>query len=251
MGIEFQEDPEGIFEIVEEPYCRPDDHTPPWNLYVSGCDSFDALLEGDDSADTSKSRGSIFIYKRFISARQTSHIFVAKCTQRTPDDTEFYQNTYKLNYWYNAQMLFEYTKIGIGRWYVTNKLSHYLMERPSLEKEGIIARTKSTNTYGIAMPEKVKVHAIKNYSAYIKGLLSAGDDEAVVEPKVNEMYFVSQLQDALRFSFGSSEHDETMAASLALLADSELHNIDIEETKQTAYKFPTYKTSKSGITYFG
>lgn len=248
VGIEWIDDVNGIFEKVEDPYKREGETQPPWHLYVSGCDSFDALLEGED---TNKSKGSIFIYKRFISAHESSHVFVAKLTQRTSDDVEFYQNTYKLNYYYHAQMLFEYTKIGIGRWYVTNKLSKYLMQRPKLEQEGIIKKTSSTNTYGIAMPEKVKVHAIKNYSAYIQGALAEGNGTVNIESKVEEMYFVSQLKDALEFSFGSSKYDETMAAAITLLAENELYNVDINETQQQAFKFPVFKTGSNGTMNFG
>ena len=248
VGIEWTDDINGIFEKVEDPFIRPGETSPPWNLNVSGCDSFDALQE-QEVAD--KSKGSIFVYKRFISAGQTAHIFVAKLTQRTTDDIEFYQNTYKLNYYYNSQMLFEYTKIGIGRWYVTNKLSRYLMPRPQLEREGVIKKTQSTQTYGVAMPEKVKIHAIKNYAAYMKGSMNEEGEDGVIEPKLSEMYFISQLKDALDFTFGSSKFDETMAAAIALLADNELYNVDIRDTKQTAYKFPTYKTNKQGKLYFG
>lgn len=251
VGIEWIDDVNGPFEKIEDPYIREGKYSPPEYLYVSGCDSFDALLEKEDpNKDTSKSKGSIVVYKRFLNANQTSHIFVAKLTQRTSDDVEFYQNTYKLNYYYNAQMLFEYTKIGIGRWYVTNKLSKYLMQRPQLEKEGIIKKTTSTNTYGVAMPEKVKVHAIKNYASYMKGALSEESGQ-VVDTKINDMYFLSQLKDALEFTFGSSKYDETMASAIALLAENELYNVEVEEAVENAYKFPTFKTNKYGRTYFG
>lgn len=239
MGVKWVQDKNGPIEIVEHPEWVVDStlngQKIPF-LYISGCDSYDAVEEEGDAA-SDKSRGSIFVFKRFWTPEKTGKIFVAKCTIRERDATAFYWETVKLNMYYNSKMLYEHTKIGIAQHYITNKLHRFLHERPKLEEVGVVKKTVSTNRYGLVMPDQVKVHCIKRYAKYI-------DDY------VENMYFLTQIEDALKFHFGSSSHDETMAASICIVHDDDLHNVEIRERKKEVMKFPTF-TTVNGRTHFG
>ena len=173
------------------------------------------------------------MFKRFWKATETGRMFVAKCTQRTDDATSFYWNTVKLNMYYRSQMLYEHTKIGIAQHYITNRLHDMLYPRPRLDTVGIIKKTVSTNTYGITMPIQVKQHAISRYGQYI-------------DQYADQMYFPSQLLDAMEFRWGSSKHDETMAAAIAILGDDDMYNVLIKESKEKSMNFPKFVRDRNG-----
>jgi hypothetical protein len=235
-GVRWEADPNGIIEILEHPEWVIDRAVEKFPfLYVSGCDSYDAVEEESKGPD-SRSKGSIFIYKRFWTPNRTGNVYVAKCTIRMKNATNFYWETVKLNLYYNSRMLYEHTNKGISQHYIMHKLHAYLHPRPKLEEVSVMKKTVSTNRYGLTMPEEVKIHCIKRYADYI-------------EKFSEDMYFVSQIEDALKFVFGSSKHDETMAASIAKVADDDLHHIVLEQHKKQIMHYPTF-TTLNGITQF-
>lgn len=248
IDVRWEEHAEGIFEIIEHPPWRPDGlkagQNPvfPENLYISGCDSFDAVEEELEEEYNTKSPGCCIMYKRFWKATETGRLFVAKITQRTGDASIFYWNTVKLNMYYShpesyCKMLYEYTKIGIGQHYIIHKLEHLLYPRPKLDSVDVVKKTSSTNRYGIAMPIQIKKHAIINYGKW-------------VATYIENMYFSSQIKDAIEFRFGSSVHDETMAASIALLADNDMYEIEVEEEVENKIVFPVFRTNHVGKMVF-
>ena len=168
------------------------DGSVPEKLYISGCDSYDAV---EEESTEGKSSGSIFIYKRFWKISVKGDLFVAKITERPDDAEEFYWNTVKLNMYYGCQMLYEHTKIGIARHYITNKLTKYLYPKPDLVSLGVIKKTQSTNRFGVTMPDPVKRHCISKYATWIKA-------------HIEDMYFATQIEDGINFIFGSPAFDE-------------------------------------------
>lgn len=242
-GVKWVADKNGPIEILEHPewVAHPTQYSEkiPF-LYISGCDSYDTVGEEDPGPD-SKSKGSIFIFKRFWKPTMTGRFFVAKCTIRERNSTNFYWQTVKLNMYYNAQMLYEHTKVGIGQHYITHKIDYMLYERPKLEevtvsRKKVVNKTQVTNRFGLVMPIQVKIHCIKRYSAWV-------DDYS------EEMYFLSQIKDCMDFNFASNKHDETMAASLCIIADEDMYDVQIKESKKQARKFPTLVT-ENGRTSF-
>jgi len=232
VGVEWVQDENGPFEIAEHPQMDNVSRKPMRGLYIAGCDSFDAVAE-DDEGNDEKSKGSIFIYKRFWKATETGNMFVAKLTQRTNDATKFYWNTVKLNMYYGCQMLYEHTKIGIAQHYITNKLHHMLYPRPKLDSVGVIKKQYATNTYGITMPIQIKQHAIMRLSAYY-------------DNNIDQCYFPSQILDAMEFRWKSNKHDETMAAAIAILGDDDMYQVKIRENKEELKRFPKFVYDRSG-----
>jgi hypothetical protein len=250
IDTRWEEDVDGIFEIIEHPPWRPDGMkagAQPLlleDLYVAGCDSFDAVEEEMTEEINTKSPGCHVVYKRFYKAHTVGRLFVAKITQRTGNATEFYWNTVKLNMYYShpgsyIKMLYEYTKVGIGQHYIVNKLEHLLYPRPKLDGTDVIkGKTTSTNKYGIAMPTQIKKHAIINYGRWL------GEN-------IENTYFSSQLKDAIEFRFGSSKHDETMACSICCLADNDMYEVEVQEEIKESMKFPTFRRNSTGKMIFG
>ena len=243
-GVRFEANPKGDFEILEHPHYEGM-HIPKW-LYVSGCDSYDSFGAEDETGEEARSKGSIFMYKRIIDPLdpEANNKFVAKCTLRDKDSNKFYEATAKLNMYYyggTPMMLYEHTKVGIMDWYNRNKLLHLLYERPKIAYDGIqVKKSVANNKYGLAMPDKIKKFTIDGYSKWMY------DPENVENSGYSRMYFVSQMEDAINFIWGSSKHDETMAAALAIVVDNDLFHVAVKKEPDKPVRFPRYVRDSLG-----
>lgn len=234
IGVKWVDDPNGPI-LVAEPPMRIKGEVP-LGLYVSGCDSYDTVGEEEDKSGM-KSKLSIKVYKRFYNASSPSHLFVCSYTLRTPDAREAYFKTLLINMWYDCQMLYEHTAKGIGMWYIMNKYHSYLLKRPKLDSMDVIKKFTSTNMYGIAMPDDVKLHGIKRYGEYIR-------------ENSDQMYFPDQIKDAIDFTFESNEHDETMASAIALIASDSIHHIEVSEVQENDVHWPVHTRDDQGNMQF-
>lgn len=250
-GVKWVADPEGVFEILEHPeWTRKD-----WlkgimhNLYIAGCDSFDAVAEDTsklkkknkgEAKRARKSRGANYIYKRFAdNVALTSRFFVARIVQRTDDATEFYMNTVKLNMYYNAKVLVEYTKLGILQYYITGGYEYMLYKRPHLDST-IVKESVSTNKYGIAMPIQIKRHVISLLARYVR-------------KDCDQIFFPTLIRDMMRFTYDGldkNEHDDTMAAAICMLADDDMYKVAVKESTPVGYAFPKYVRDAAGNLVF-
>ena len=226
----------GKFLIKEKPQLL--NGVIPKHLYISGCDSYDSIGVEDDKGEDDRSRGSIFMYKRILNPLDPIHSdFVAECTIRELDSDDFYEATAKLNYYYNSQMLYEHSKVGIVGWYIRNHLTRYLYPKPELayEKAEIIS-SKSNNKYGLAMPIQIKRVVIDEYVKWTKA-------------NSQKMYFEDQILDAINYRWTSSKHDRTMAAGLAITAANDLFNVEVKTKDKNPMIFPVYN-KQGGVINF-
>jgi len=245
-GVRWEQDPEGVFEILEHPaWSRKDwKHGRVNHLYVSGCDSFDAVAEDDRKMSESerknrKSRGANIVYKRFFNASETSRVFVAKLVQRTDDATDFYWNTIKLNMYYNSKILVEYTKTGILQHYITNGFEYMLHRRPRLDST-VVKESLTTNRYGISMPSEVKRHVISRLVSYVR-------------TDADQIFFTSLIRDMLGFTFegrDKNQYDETMAAAITIVADDDMFKIAAKAAESSAVHFPKFIRDSKGNLVF-
>lgn len=238
VDVTWEDDPKGIFEIAEHPYWRiPGNSTEKVpGLYISGIDSFDAIMEKEDKiAQRRKSSGSHFVRKRFWRPNEF-HGFVAKFTQRTNDATEFYWNTIKLNLYYSSKALIEYTIKGIFSHYIHHGFEWLLYKKPRLDST-VVKESVTTNTYGISMPVEVKEYIVKMLARDMK-------------QHPEDYFFLSLIKQALDFVFGSSAFDEIMAAAIALLAEQDMMKIVIKEMNKKDESWPKYVRDSRGRLVF-
>jgi len=246
VGVRWVANPDGIFEILEHPAWTKEswNHGKIANLYVSGCDSFDAVAEDDRKMSESerknrKSRGANLIYKRFFNASETSRLFVAKLTQRTDDATDFYWNTIKLNMYYNSKILVEYTKTGILQHYITNGFEYMLHRRPRLDST-VVKESLTTNRYGISMPVEIKRHAISRLVSYVR-------------TDADQLFFTTLIRDMLGFTFegrDKNQYDETMAAAITIVADDDMFKLAARSTESNTTHFPKFVRDSFGNLVF-
>lgn len=217
VGVKWTPSETGIFEILEHP--RKDENKQHFkHLYVSGCDSYDSTATEDSTGESNRSRGSIYIYKRAFIRDDFHSAFVAKCTIRERNSDKFYEATAKLNMYYNSKMLFEHTKVGIYQYYRENGFIGMLLERPTVAYAGIKKRT-SNNRFGLTMPAAIKQYCVEEYDKYIT-------------ENIDKMYFVSQLMEAINYVWGSPKFDETVASFLAIVADKDLFEKQVDRIKK-------------------
>ena len=249
-GVEWRADEDGPFEILEHPEWTKKT----WekgkisNLYIAGCDSFDAVAEDTvklkklkaDVTRGRKSRGANYIFKRFFpSLQMTTRLFVARIVERTDDATVFYDNTIKLNMYYNAKVLVEYTKLGILQHYIHTGYEHMLYKRPRLDST-VIKESTSTNRYGVAMPIQTKRHVVTLLAKYVR-------------TDCDQILFQSLLRDMMRFSYeglDKNDHDDTMGAAICMLADDDMYNTAVKEEEKVSWSFPVYRRDPSGNLVF-
>lgn len=177
-------------------------------LYISGCDSYDADVSTTDSI------GSMFVYKRFLNADITGNLFVAEYTGR-PDAIDFYENTAKLNWYYNSRMLFEATNLGIKQWYINNNMIYVLKEKPEVAYSNI-KDSRADYTYGLQMPDPIKAFCTTEMKKWIKLW-------------VHHLFFTDQIEDFIKFT-RDTNHDRTIASMLCIVQD--LDNARISEQEQ-------------------
>src|SRR5690606_33602499 len=106
-GISWDQSNFGRYRIVEHPMIEPGKKRAWPSLYVAGTDSYDR----DKTASTHGSFGSMHVFKRFLDANHTSNLFVASLHERPETSAEFYEDTAKLAYYYNAMNLVEYSNL--------------------------------------------------------------------------------------------------------------------------------------------
>jgi len=137
----------GCIEIFNSPERDADDQIFS-QRYIGGIDPFD-----DDSAPTSVSLGSMFIFDRY-----TQRI-VAEYTDRPEKASDFYENCRRLLLFYKAKALPENNKLGIVTYFEHCKSLHLLAEtpvqlrnktewKPNLNTSYGYRTTKETNSLG-------------------------------------------------------------------------------------------------------
>lgn len=210
---------EGCITIYEFPYKNNQDVTPS-NLYIAGCDPYT-----QDQADTSPSLGSIFIYKRFINANETSNIIVAEYTGRPMKSEDFYENCRKLLTYYNANCLYENNVPGMKQYFEMRGCLRLLAEQPDIVKD-LVKDSIVKRNYGINVSQPIKIYLIERIKSYLLTEFEEG------EYNVEKIYSVNLLKELINYS-PDNNFDRVIAFGLCLIQEDEYHQVKVKETKKT------------------
>jgi hypothetical protein len=205
----------------------------PLGIYVSGCDSFDHDIDVDErrakGASNEVSMGSMFVFKRIKHYGDFGMCPVAQCTHRPRTANEFYENTLKLNCYYNSRMLFEHTTIRIINYYEVNRMAYqYLLPKPKCLTGVIDGYKPEENKYGLPMPEQVKRHLEKLCKDYI-------------EDFADNIWFPDLLKDLMTYS-KDQNYDRVIAFMLCLI-----HNMEISYINEDSIA----AMNKKKVAFFG
>jgi len=219
------------FELVEQPIDGFK------NIHLSAVDPYhidDELEEMKKPASEQgdRSKGCMCVYRRFVNQNTIGELPVAFYTDRPYSKEKFYENCLKLAIMYDTQILVEYNDDGFLKYFIDNKMTRYLKERPRAADS---PWSQVTNRYGIHM------------KTFQKKLLTELVDE-YIKKHWEDIYFLKLLNE---FSvYGRKNTDRVMAFGMALIHDMDnLKNIidsSKEEKLEKMAGLPEFSRSDDG-----
>ena len=237
-GVDYKiDDEKGWCSILELPE-RDENKAVFRNLYGAATDSYDF-----DEALTSSSKGSVWIYKRFLNADRVYRTWVAGYVER-PTTAEggadlFYERTLMVCVMYNALNLIEWSKIRIFDFFKTHGAHSFLKERPQFVLARLIKESKQVNEYGIDPATK---------SDWLKLLR-----DYLADPEnIKKVYFVELLEAWASFKYDPSGRkyncDITISTSLNLVLEKDEMLISVQSTEVRTKRrlTPVYESNSDG-----
>jgi hypothetical protein len=181
------------------------------NAHVSAVDPYhvdedlEEMKKGKSKNAAKRSEGSMCVYRRFVDINTVGELPVAFYTDRPYTKEEFYENCLKLAIFYDSQILVEYNDDGFLKYFVRNKMTRYLKERP---RSADAPYSTATNRYGVHMKGHQKRIVTDLLDDYIKN-------------HWEDLLFLKLLNELA--VYGKKNTDRVMAFGMALM-----HNMDVE-----------------------
>lgn len=228
----------GDLIVFEEP--RKDNNGEVYkNLYVAGIDAID-MGTGDSATDNDVSDFCIVIKRRAFGMESPKYVAMYKARPR--EIKTAFETAMRLLVWYNAKALLEYTKISIQQYFINNKKSHLLMERPDF---AITAKTRLSRNkkklVGLPATEAVIKHGLELISMYIEDYWYEIDSEDMLEQMLNYSYEAKRKFDIIA------------ALQCAEIADEELSGVTPTNVSKASkeWKDIGYYIDTDGVKRFG
>lgn len=205
--VKFVDDRFGHTRILHHPFFDRHGNHLYKGMHCSGIDSVD-----QEQAETSDSKLSCVVYRRFTSVDIAGNLPVAIMHYRTDSPAEMYEQALMMNIYYDSMALIEYTKFRIietwERWFADQM---YAVPRPD---SLLSPESKQRQKYGIMMTTDVKETMI----SLIKEELSEYRDH---------IWFVELVRELMEFL--EINTDIAMAYGLAVLNKRRMLRIVAEE----------------------
>ena len=145
---------------------------------------------------------------------------------------DWFENNLLLFAWYNAKSLVEYNDEGFFDFFVRNKATKFLKERP---RSADSPWSKVSNRYGVHMKTYQKNLVIDLIDDYVK-------------THSDRIYFLELLEDLS--NFGIKNVDMAMAFGIVLLHNTDNDNLRVrkvnEEKASNEYFLPTFSQDSDG-----
>ena len=181
---------EGCVVIYEHP--EKIDGKVPYGLYLSATDPY-----MHDTAKSSDSYGSTFVYKKFYAADKTYDIIVAEYTGR-PDTTEdYYEVVRKLLIYYNSKCLYENQFKDMKTHFQHKGCLNLLAPQPMVIKD-IIPKSTVKRGFGVHMPMQMKSAAV----IYLRDWLL--EEKSPGHTNLMDIFSVPLLQEMVKFNFNAN-----------------------------------------------
>lgn len=220
------------------------------NLYICGVDSVDGDLKAgtlknlkkNSSGDVTEiSKLSCLIKKRFFSSQRSSNMYVLQITYRPENIDDAYEQVLMACMFYNCKANVEHTKIGIIKYFQQKKALNRLFKRPGICYQDV-RKSRNSNDYGTAMDGagKVIVYGLNSISKYIDSFH-------------DNLLFLDLIDELLKFEDEErSKFDRVMAMMMTEIADDELMDIMVKDTKPVeVWQDVGYYTDEKGVRRFG
>jgi hypothetical protein len=147
------------------------------------------------------------------------------------DDDVFYENSVKFAVYWDMEILFEYTKFHIIRYFYDVGADKYIKNRPDIEEAGT---QNHRNKVGIKMTTQVKPVLVKMLKAEVK-------------ENIHKCFFEIIIMDLIKFGDGNT--DIAMTYGIVLLHRMDIFD-EITEDIELGYREPDYDVSFSQGSYY-
>ena len=202
--------------IIYEPPYEGEDGTPPYGMYIAGCDPYDH--------DKSKagSLGSTLVYHRLTKK------VVADYTARPETSKDYYEVVRKLLLYYNAKLLYENEKKGLFDYFDYKNCTYLLADQPECIND-VIQNSTVRRGKGIHMSTE-----LKNYGeGLIKTWLIDPYDERNTDIKnMHKMRDQALLKELIAYN-GDINTDRAMAFMVLMYYVLELRKYAVVEKEET------------------
>ena len=194
--------------IFEEP--QKDENGEVFPIYFPGTDSYDRT-----EANTSTSKGSMYVFKGFQGANSVNKMWVgrifARPTEAQGGNNKFYELTMLLSAYFGmAKNLVEFSNILIFSYYESRYATNLLKERPQFVNANWIIDSKMGNKWGIE--PSTKPHWLSKLRSTLRE-----DNFALV----HKMWDKQQLLEYIQFRYDPSgkkyNSDVTIASALSVV----------------------------------
>ena len=211
----------------------------PYGLYLAGNDPID-----QDSAHTSNSLGSFFVYKTFYRADKTYNQIVAEYTGRTERADDFYENCRRLCIYYNAKCLYENQLKGLKNYFMEKNSLQYLYEQPSNMIKDIVKDSHVNRGYGVHMSKEIK----QQCEIYLKQWLleSRADINGKTILNLHTILSIPLLKELIAYD-GEINTDRVVAFMLCILQSKEMYKVIEANSKESS---STYNDAFFKKSYF-
>ena len=199
-----------------------------------------------DTANSSVSLGSTFIYKTFQKFDKTYQIIVAEYTARPELENIYNDNLIKLLTYYNAKTLYENNIKGLKIYFEQKKCLHLLKEQPKILKD-IVKDSTTQRGYGIHMSEPIK----RQCEIYIRDwlLTKKCDSDGVETEQLNlhSIYSIPLLQELIAYDSKQGNFDRVISFALCILHENENYHVRVDSAKEKKFKEAFWNQKSTGI----
>lgn len=204
---------------------------------IGGCDSYDE--EADEKAGTENlSAGCVMAYRTFCGPTRLYNKPVGLLVERGDasfDDDAFYENAVKFAIYWDIEILFEYSKILIIRYFYDVGAGKYVKGKPNIEEAGT---QNHKNRDGVKMTKEVKPVLTKCLKAEVR-------------ENIHKCFFENVILDLM--AFGEKNTDIAMTYGLCLLHRMDMFDeitdgieYDYQNSNGNFFDAPTYYIDHNG-----
>jgi hypothetical protein len=234
--VEFIKDENyGLYYEIDPPINRDDmQHKPD----IGGCDSYD-----EEAIEGKGSNGATVSYRTYSGPSSKYNYPSAYLSERgdSSNDDTFYENTLKMAVYRNMEILVEYSKIDIIKYFIDVNAEKYLKNKPDLRGH---LNSKAQNEFGQRMTGEAKILVTRLLKAEIR-------------ENYDKYWFQEMLLDLT--DYGDKNTDISMALGMCLLFKLEIFNdisdgVEFDDTQKNDFDIDYYYVDIDGklkMTNFG
>lgn len=233
IKLKFKNDENGTIYIDSQPINPMCEHMP-YKPDIGACDSYDEEVDDKKVGTDKVSSLSAIAYRTFSGPSRLFNKPVGLLYERGDgsfDDDVAYENAVKFAVYWDMEILFEYTKFHIIRYFKDVGAQKYIRARPQLEetgttghgnKEGVKMTSVVKSVLTKCLKEEVKENIHKNFfELIILDLMNYGEKNTDISMtygivKIHQMDIFGEISDGIEMTYAPGASQEFTGESYYL-----------------------------------